>query len=101
MAHLAAHLAFPLGGDAGSFFPSGTLLGPPFGTDNSAYGPNFNPNYPPGALPYANYPQGALNFFRWMPTPLVDGSTVVDLVMPGGYNTDAQWYVVLYTYAGG
>src|SRR5277367_4891737 len=98
MAHLAAFLAFPLGGDIGSGpFPSGTLLGPPLGAEGSAYGPYFNANYPPGA-PYALYPQESLNFLRWMPTPIVDGSTVVDLVMPAGYDYSADWYIVLYSY---
>src|SRR5271165_6744614 len=98
MAHLAAHLAFPLGGDPGNIsVPSGTFLGPPFGAEGSVYGPNFNVNYPPGA-PYALFPQSSLSFLRWMPTPLADGSTVVDLVMPDGYDQSDSWYIVTYVY---
>jgi len=102
---LATSLAFPLGFLGGNIpVPSGTLLGPPFGAEGSAYGPYFNPQYPPGVpgatYPwlYSLYPQGALNFLRWMPTPLVDGSTVVDLVMPDGYDQSDSWYIAVYTY---
>ena len=99
MAHLAAHLTFPLGGDLGNIpVPSGTLFGPPFGAEGSAYGPNFNVNYPPGA-PYALFPQSSLSFLRWMATPLIDGSTVVDLVMPDGYDQSDSWYIAVYTYS--
>lgn len=104
MASLAAFLAFPLGG-GGGFFPSQSFQGTaPLGaTGDTGTGPYFNPNYPINAGPYT-YPTFApenLIFLRWMPTPLVNGSTVIDLVMPAGYNFSEEWYIVLYTYSGG
>jgi hypothetical protein len=102
---LATSLAFPLGFISGVIpVPSGTITGPPLGALGSAYGPYFNPQYPAG-LPgatypnfYSLYPQGSLSFLRWMSTPLVDGSTVVDLVMPDGYDQSDSWYIAVYTY---
>jgi hypothetical protein len=96
---LATSLAFPLGFLGGNVpVPSGTIVGPPLGAEGSAYGPYFNPNYPPGAS-YALYPQSSLSFLRWMSTPLTDGATVVDLVMPDGYDQSDSWYIDVYIYS--
>ena len=123
MAHLAAPLAFPLGGDFYTVvLPSGRIpIGPIGAPDPSVTGGAvyFNSNYPPGA-PYAYGPfnstaQGggwntvvitgapnySLNFLRWFYTyPPTFGSFVVDLVMPAGWNNTEQWYFVAYVVGG-
>jgi hypothetical protein len=105
MASLAAPLAFPLGGGGSSPLPSGSFQGvTPLGGQGSTVGGGglyFNPNYPPNlsGLTYTTYLSSG-TFIRWMPTPLISGSTVIDLVMPGGYNDSDQWYLVGYTFNG-